>query len=307
MEIFAFIILNNIAPIFIIISLGYLLERKFQLDIYSFSKANFYIFVPALVFVKIYETKIELELFRTILFGIIFVFLLNIVSVMFSKIRGHNIAKASAFKNSIMFYNSGNFGLPLITLIFEGMPEAVSIQIMILMIQNFTTNTLGFYNAGRGQMQLKETIISVLKMPTVYALTGAVVLKAVPVNINELFFWPAIDYMKDGLIPVALLTLGIQLSLAEIDLKNIDVYLASAVRLIGAPLLAYLLVSIMGIDGIMAQVLFISSAVPSAVNTALIAVEFENKPDFASQIVMTTTLMSAVTLTGVIYFSYILF
>ncbi|MFW6007151.1 MAG: AEC family transporter [Halanaerobiales bacterium] len=307
MDIFIFIILNNITPIFIIILLGILMERKFQLDINSFSKANFYIFVPALAFVKIYETEIKLELLQAILFGVLFVFLLSFTGVIISKIRGHDIARTNALKNSIMFYNSGNFGLPLITLVFEGMPEAVSIQIMILMVQSLTTNTLGFYNAGRGQMKFKETIISVLKMPTVYALIAALFLKLFPVNLKNVFFWPAIDYMKDGLIPVALLTLGIQLSLAKIEIKNLDVYIASVMRLIGSPLLAYILVYIMGIDGLMAQVLFISSAVPSAVNTALIAVEFKNEPDFASQIVMTTTLMSALTLTGVIYLSFVLF
>lgn len=57
----------------------------------------------------------------------------------------------------------------------------------------------------------------------------------------------------------------------------------------------------------MAQVLFISSSVPSAVSTALIAVEFNNEPDFASQVVMTGTLMSAVTVTAVIYLSKIIF
>ena len=57
------------------------------------------------------------------------------------------------------------------------------------------------------------------------------------------------------------------------------------------------------IDGIMAQVMIISAGLPTAVNTALIAVEFDNKPDFASQTVMISTLLSSVTLTVVIYFA----
>lgn len=307
MKIFSFILFNNISPLFIIILLGFFLEKKFDLDINSFSKANFYIFVPALVFVKIYQTQIKLELINALLFGVILLIGLGLVSFVVSKIRNYKISQANALKNSIMFFNSGNFGIPLITLVFGGNPEAVSIQIMVLIIQSFFLHTLGFYNAGRGQMHIKEAVISVLKMPSVYALVLAILFKLIPLNMEELFFWPALDYLKNGLIPVALVTLGIQLSLAKIELKNLDVYLASFLRLIGSPVLAFMIIKVMGIGGLMGQVLFISSAVPSAVNTALIAVEFDNKPDFASQIVMTTTILSTLTLTGVIYFSYLLF
>ncbi|MEJ6950731.1 AEC family transporter [Natronospora cellulosivora (SeqCode)] len=122
-----------------------------------------------------------------------------------------------------------------------------------------------------------------------------------------MFFWPSLEYLQNGLIPVALLTLGTQLYRTKFSFKNKDVYIASITRLLGGPILAFLLLNLMGIDGVMAQVLFISSSVPSAVNTALIAVEFNNEPDFASQVVMTSTLLSAITLTIVIYLSQYLF
>ncbi|MFW6309230.1 MAG: AEC family transporter [bacterium] len=307
MSVFSFILLNNIAPIFFIIILGYFMEKRFELDVWSFSKANFYIFVPALVFVKVYETELELEFLRALIFGIVFVFLLNLVANLIARIKDYEISKLNAFKNSIMFYNSGNFGLPLVILVFDGLPEAVSIQIMILMVQNLTTNTIGFYNAGRGQMNYKDSIKKIMMMPAVYAGGIALLMKFVPFELQDFFLWPSIEYMAEGLIPVALLTLGIQISIATLDLKDFDVYLASLMRLIGGPLLALVLMQFLGIEGLMAQVLFISSAVPSAVNTALIAVEFKNEPDYASQVVMTTTLLSAFTLTGVIYLSEIIF
>jgi malate permease and related proteins len=42
-------------------------------------------------------------------------------------------------------------------------------------------------------------------------------------------------------------------------------------------------------------------AVPSATIIALIRIEFKNEPDFVAQVVMVSTLFSAITLTGVIY------
>jgi hypothetical protein len=310
MDVFFFILINNIAPIFFIIGLGYVLEKTFELDIYSFSKVNFYVFVPALVLVKVYQTEIQLDLMRAIGYAFVFLAAMTLLAVLIAKIRGYEMSKESAFKNSVMFYNSGNFGIPLITLVFAGTEYAayaVSIQIMVLMVQNLTTNSIGFYNAGRGQMNVKNTIIATAKMPSLSAVIIALSLKLIPFNMADFFLWPAFEYMHDGLISVALLTLGIQLSLAKLELKNMDVYLASFSRLIGGPLVAFILIHLLGIGGVMARVLFISSAVPSAVNTALIAVEFNNEPDFASQVVLTTTLLSAVTLTAVIYLSGILF
>ncbi|GAB6099528.1 AEC family transporter [Halanaerocella petrolearia] len=310
MKIFLFILFNNIAPIFLIISLGYLLSKKFNLDIDSLSKLNFYVFVPALTLVKIYETEIDTDLLKVILYAVIFLGVLMAVSSFIARLKGYSMSQTNAVKNSVMFYNSGNFALPLITLVFADSSHssyAVSIQIMVLLVQSLFTNTLGFYNAGRGQMHYKETIKKILCMPPAYAILVAVILKSIPYDFTQFFLWPAVNYMKNGLVPVALLALGVQLSLTKYDFKNLDVYLTTLVRLIGGPILAYLLILVLGIDGVMAQVLLISSSVPSAVSTALIAVEFDNEPDFASQVVLTTTLLSAFTLTGVIFISQHIF
>jgi predicted permease len=304
MDIFLFILMNNVAPIFLLIVVGYILGKKFKLDIRSLVKINFYMFVPTLIFSKIYETQIEMDLLKAFLFGVILLILNFLSSTLVSKLRGYSTSLESAFKNSVMFYNSGNFGLPLISLVFKDSPAmtyAISIQIMILLVQNLSTNTLGFYNAGRSHMKLKDTILAILKMPVVYAISCAFLLKAIPYDFTQTFVWPAVSYVRDGLISVALLTLGVQLSVTKLNFRNKDAYLASFMRLLGGPLMAYLLILLFRVDGAMAQVLMISSAVPTAVNSALIAVEFDNEPDFASQVVLTTTLLSAVTVTGVIY------
>jgi malate permease and related proteins len=309
-SIFLFILLNNIAPVFLLIFLGFLMGRKFKLDVYSFSKINLYIYVPALVFVKLYETKIEAQHLQALLYAVLYLAALTAFAMLISKLRKHPKPMGNAFKNSIMFYNSGNFGLPLVTLVFKDSPYlayAVSIQIMVLLLQDLSTNTIGFFNAGRGKMTVLGSIKYILKMPAVYAITAAALLKCIPFDFTTTFVWPAAVYIKDGLISIALLTLGIQLSRSTFAFKNIEVYLASFIRLLGGPALALLVIYCMGIHGEMARVLFISSSVPTAVNTALIAVELDNEKDFASQVVMTATLLSAVTLTVIIYLSTIIF
>jgi predicted permease len=299
--------LNNIAPLFLIALIGWILAKKFSIDIYTLTKINIYIFVPALVFVKIAETEITRDLLKSFFFTLVLMFIMNLIVGGVSRLRKNTPSVARAMKNGVLFYNSGNMGLPLIMLIFNELPQAVSVQIMVMLAQNLTTNTLGLYNANRGNMDVKGSLLQVIKTPSIYAVATGFFFKLLRVDFSEFFLWPAATFLSKGLVPVALLTLGVQLSRVKMDFSNRDVYLTTFIRLIVGPLMAFILLTLFRIEGIMAQVLLISSAVPTAVNTALLAVEYHNEPEFASQVVLTATTISVVTLSIIIYTAQWLF
>ena len=318
MNAFLFILINNIIPIFILIIVGYMLSRKFEMNILTLTKLNFYIFIPAFTFLNIYTTKIPIEMLKVL--AVIFLVMVSnyIISVIISKIRGYKVEFKNAFCNSLLFYNSGNIGIPLITLVFSSFPFiiggktpylsiALTVQIVVLVFQNITTNTIGFINAGRAKYNWKDSVLLVLKMPAVYSIPLAFILKGINYDFTTAFFWPAIKYASDALVPIALITLGVQLSKTSFVLKNKEVYLSVIIRLIGGPLIALAFIYALGMDGVIAQTVMISSAAPTAVNSALIAVETDNCPDFASQVVMTSTLFCAISLVFVIYTARILF
>ncbi|MCY6372046.1 AEC family transporter [Clostridium ganghwense] len=318
MQIFLYILINNILPIFILIFLGYILDKKFELNIYTLSKLNFYIFVPIFAFIQLYSTKLPKEMLKVVIYAILLLLLNYIISTLVANLLKFDLPLKNAFKNSVMFYNSGNIGIPIITLVFSSAPFIISgktpylnlaltTQIVILVTQNIFTNTLGFFNASQGSMHWKDSIKSILGMPTIYAIPLAIILKNSPYNLSESPIWPALVYAKEGMISLALITLGVQLSKTKFNFKNSYAYISNVLRLIGGPIIAYILITLLNINGITAQALIISSSVPTAVNTALIAVERNNRPDFASQVVMTSTLFSSITLVFVVYISRILF
>ena len=302
----SYILLNNIAPIFALVAVGYYVGKRFNLDIYTLSKINFYVFIPAVIFVKIYEADIELDLIRAVLFTLGFAVIQLFISALVARICRFEYSKGNAFKNAVSFYNTGNFGLPLITLIFSGTEYAeyaVTAQIMILVTQNLCTFTLGFYNAAKMSMSFREAMMSMFKLPVVYTIAIAFLFRVIPYEVQDFFLWPAVLYARQGMIPAALLSLGIQLSIVKIDFKDKDVYLASFMRLCIGPVLAYFLILILGAQGTLAQVMLISSAVPTAINTALIAVELNSQPEFATRVVVISTILSAATLPVVIFFA----
>jgi len=318
MDVFLFILTNNLVPIFTIIILGIIIDKKFHLDVPTLTKINLYVFVPLFAFVNIYTTKFPKDMFKAFAIIVLIMVSNKLIATITGKIFGFDKGKTNAFANSIMFYNSGNFGIPLITLVFSSknflvngeatyLSYALSVQVIVLMIQNTTTNTIGIFNASQASAGFKGAFGKALRMPTMYFIIAAFLLKLVPFDLTQLPVWPAFTYVKNGLVPIALVSLGAQLSHTKLSFKNTTVYLSTFVRLIGGPIIALILVLLFRIDGVMAQVLIISASVPTAVNTSLISVEFNNHPDFCSQAVMMSTILSAITLTGVIYMAGVLF
>lgn len=180
-------------------------------------------------------------------------------------------------------------------------------MIIILVVNNIFTYTIGFYHAGRASLTFEKSLKKILTMPSIYAIPLAFILKSMPVDVTEMFFWPSLNYMKNCLVATSLITLGIQLSRTKLELNNFDVYIAVISRLVIGPIIAFGLNLIFGFSGITAQALLIIGALPSAVTTALIAVEFQNHESYATQAVVGSTLFSSLSLTIVIYLSRIFY
>ncbi|MDN6751190.1 MAG: AEC family transporter, partial [Staphylococcus equorum] len=108
-------------------------------------------------------------------------------------------------------------------------------------------------------------------------------------------------------IAVALLLLGAQIANIKFSFKWSISYIYIIVRLVIGPLIALVIIKLLGLEGVIAQTLFIASAMPTSVNSSVIAQEYDNHPELAAQLVFLSTLLSAVTVVIVIYFSRILF
>lgn len=304
---------DNILPVFFLIMLGFLLGKKVKLDPSVLTSLNFYIIIPSFMFVMLTETDLPDNVALILVAATLMLVINALLGMVISKVRSFDNVMSRSFASSLMFYNSGNIGIPLITLVFSdhqnksALGIALAVQISVLLVQNISINTVGFILANHRSGSLKESIIKVFKMPIIYSIALALCLKYFSFDPQSLSIWPALVYAKDAMVAIALLTLGIQLASTSIKSLRADVFLSSALRLVGGPIAALIIVWFMRFDGIVAQAFLISSSVPTAVNTALIAIECKTNPEFASQTVMVSTVISAITLSGVIFLSQILY
>lgn len=296
----ALIFRDNLLPIFLLIGVGWWLERRFSLDMRTLSKINIYVFVPALALDKLTHAELPAaELAQVAGFVLGLQTLLYLAARGWSRLRGYSPELAAAFCCSAMFYNSGNYGLPLIALLFGLDSVAVGMQTIVLAVQNGTTWSVGAMVVAGPRQGVRQALLDYFRMPFPYALGLGLVLGQTgwrlpePVDVT-------VGMAADALVPVALVTLGAQLGRVRLDRRLRSLAAAVVMRLAGGPLAALGLLWLLGWQGLLAQVLLISSAVPTAVNTTLLAIEFDNEPEFAAQAVMASTLLSGASVALVI-------
>lgn len=310
------IFLTTIMPILLLVMLGYGMDRKFHMDLDTLSKLNFYIVAPAFLFLNTYKYHFTGESSQIIWLTIGSFIVLWIGSLIMEHTLGFEASMRGIFRNAVLFNNCGNIGVPLIVFIYSNEPfleqgaaiwlqAAIAIQIVVYIFQSIVTNSLGFYFAGEGKMNRRDAIMLVLKMPIIYAVVGAALLNAGGIPLEGTFFWPVLTNISNSLVLVALFTLGVQLARTPFNFFNGPVMWGTVSRLIFGPLLTWACIIVYEIfiepvSPLVMQVLVISAAVPSGVTTALIAAALKSHSDYATQVVVATTVFSAITLPLVI-------
>lgn len=302
MTYFWHILLNNVIPLTIMIGIGIILYRAFKLDIKTLSKLNFYLFSPAIVFKMLYESTISLSiLLQTLLFFAIFFAAMFLIVELVIRIRGYRDGMVPAMRNSVIFYNSANYAIPLNQLVFIGDTFTLSIQIIIMMMQSLLPNTYGIYSVNaQKKADLRATMKTILTLPVIYIIPIAFVMRGFDIPVPDPIYAP-INYVSNAFIATALLTLGVQLGSMKWQFNFSDVMLSNLLRLCVGPAVGFLVVWAMGIEGLMAKALILSCAVPTSLSSVLIAVEYDSEPEFASQVVFSSTIFSIFTVTLVIY------
>ena len=302
-----YILQTVLLPIFIMIILGFILQKKFTLDLKTLAKLNIYVFVPGFIFVKFYKTDFELKLLLYIvMFFIIYIIVLYIIVKILTYFGAKDKGETTTLTNSVLFFNSGNYGVPVNDLVFKGDPLAMSVQVIVLSLQNILTFSYGIFSIQAVQIGKLKALLGYFKMPVLYALILALVLNYANIPIPK-FIWTPANYVADGMIAIALILLGGQIANIQFSFRWSSSYVYIVMRLVVGPIIALLIIKLMGIEGVIAQTLFIASAMPTSVNSSVIAQEYDNHPELAAELVFLSTLMSAVTVVVVIYMSRILF
>lgn len=284
-------------PVVAMFGLGWLLDRRFRLDLDTCVKLNIYLFVPAFMFVNVVKSDLSGSMaLRVIGYTACIIASMFFLGALIGRLVGYNREQLRSMQIAAMFYNSANYGIPLMTLAF---PQVGAVfQVFIVLVQNVSCFTVGLFLANSAHRTGWRALLPMLRQASLWAIFAAILVRLGHVPVQQWrWLWVPLHYFSDGLVAMALVTLGVQLSKTEHRQPFGRISWALALRLLIAPLLGWALVPLFGFTGETARIMIVSTSFPTAVNTALLAHEFKADSHFAAAAVFYSTMASMFTVT----------
>ncbi len=283
------VFLNVVTPVFILVVIGYFVGPRLKIDARSLSRTAYFVFIPAFVFNIISEAKIDSELALQMLsFILVAQIAVALLGFLVGKALRQSREITAAFVLIATFGNVGNFGLPLI--VFRLGETARTFATVYFVATVFISFVIC---VGVASWARSGGVTAALIPALVFNITDV----EVPIFLSRLS-----GLLGQAMIPVMLITLGVQMGEIPKIKINFNVFAASTVRLIGGPVLALLIVPYFGLEGLERSTGILQAAMPAAVLASIIALEYKLLPEFVTTTVLFSTLYSILTLTVILTF-----
>jgi predicted permease len=289
--------LSVLLPVFGIFVLGFVGQKKFHFDTKGISTMALYLMSPFLVFRTFYTTAFTIEYLSFVVYTFGLCFCLILVGYLLSFIRNYSNTEKCGFILSSSFMNNGNYGTPVVLLIFG--TAGLHYGIILMVVQQLVMCTIGVYFAAKGNSEsngMRSAINSVLRVPIVYAAIIGLICQVLNITLTKSVL-TAIDLVANAAIPTIMIALGMQL--ATLSIKKLEIErmsLGLIVKLAISPIIAFGIAYFLPVDDMVKQIMVIMAAMPTAANTTMYALQFNTEPDFVSSVTFVSTLLSLATL-----------
>jgi hypothetical protein len=154
--------------------------------------------------------------------------------------------------------------------------------------------TVGTFLALRGHHGGPAALGGLVRVPAVWGLVAAALVIWTGAELPAALSRP-VELLGAAAIPSMLLVLGMQFEKGAWPERPGLVAVASALALVGSPLIGFLLAPALGLTGLARQAVLVESAMPSAVITTILALELDVAPRFVTSVVVVSTLVSPLT------------
>ncbi|MCY8700638.1 AEC family transporter [Bacillus spizizenii] len=286
-----------LVPVFGIFAIGYIGQKTLGFDIQTLSKMSLYLMSPFLAFDTFYTNKLTMDYVYLSIFVLGLCLILVLFVYFLSFYHKYPNQDRCAMILSSAFMNNGNYGTPVVLLVFgtAGLDTAV----VLMVLQQLIMSTIGMYYAAKGGSEVggfKMVMARVIRMPVAYgALLGAI-LQLMRISIPKEVM-TGIELVGNAAIPTIMIILGMQLAL--ISFKHIEyrkISYSLLLKLMVSPVIALGFTFILPVDDMTKQIMILVAAMPTAANTTLMAVQFNTRPEIVSSATFISTMLSIVTL-----------
>jgi predicted permease len=289
--------MSNLLVILICLTIGLLLQKNRRLpDSFALSLNTYVIYValPALVVYEIPHLTLDTHAFLPIVFAWGMMFSSALFIWFFAKRAGWSRSVTGALMLTVPLGNTGFVGIPLVEALLGS--DAVPYAILYDQFGTFLAlNTLGSFIAAYysgGATSWKNIARTILGFPPFIALILAFIL--LPLHFPDWLF-SVLQRISSTLVPVVMVAVGLQwrLRLEREMVAPLAVGLGATLFL--TPLLAWVILHLLGINNLAAQVVVLEAAMPAMISAGVLAVTYQLAPRLASSLVGYSLLLSLVT------------
>lgn len=291
------ILFEVVAPAFIVVAAGVVLGRSFAIDMSALNRVALYAAVPALVFSSLSTTDVSFADVG-LLVGANALFLVGmgvaawLLATPFARSTRRGLVATS------MFGNAANIMLP-VTLFAFG-PEGLERALVLYVFSAVALFTLGPIVLGERQgASRRRFLASVLRLPVLWAALAGAAVNAldwgVPLSLAR-----GVELLGSAAIPVVLVSLGLQVQRTGLRMPSAANVLGTGLKLALGPLVGFATAYLVGARGLDLAVLTLLAAMPPAVNTFMLALEFGADGEEVARTVILSTVTAIASLTIVL-------
>jgi hypothetical protein len=291
---------DNLLPIILVAGAGFALGKLISIDSRSLGRVVFYVFSPLLVFDLMVKSQLNLrQAITTIGYTSSVILVLGILAFLLGRLFQLERTALLAVILTVAFGNTGNYGLPLVKFAFGD--DALAVASLFYVTTTILFNTVGVVIASLGHMDLKSALLGLFKVPVVYGVILALLIKGLHIQM-PLPLSRTIEIAANGAIPVMLILLGLELTRIEWSHSFRAIGVGVFAKLLLGPVVGILLASLFGLEGHTRQGSVIEAAMPAAVATTVVATEYKLQPSLVTAIVFLGTALSPLTLTPLLVY-----
>lgn len=293
------IFVSVLLPVLVMVGLGVGVQRWAPMNLQTLTRLNLFLFVPAFLFVRVAESRLAWSEIIAMGWAVFIPMVLLGLPIYYGlkrfEARGATIA---AVVVGGLFYNAGNFGIPVAELAYGSQGGAV--QALVVMFMNTTIFFLGYLILSLAQGRGAGAAMGYFKLPMIYVIVAGLVVRDTGATVPAWLMEP-IKTVAQGMVPIALITLGAQLAgnfrMPRWSLIGPVVLLKLAVM----PVVTGGVVWALGLWPWPGAQLVLAAAAPTAVNTLLLSLELNGDAETTADCIFWTTLASTVSVTVVLW------
>ncbi len=281
---------NTVGPVLLITGIGYLLGRRGDLPLEGLGALVILVATPALIFSTLTSLEVSpAALGRMAAAAALAVGLAALVGLALLRLGG---LPAQSFLPSLALPNSGNLGLPLAMLAFgeEGLKLGVAYFFVVSLIQH----TVGFSLAS-GSLRVGF----LLRQPLMWSVMAVLLVVLAGIKVPQVVLTTT-RILGGMMIPAMLIMLGNALATLRVGDLGPALLVAGGRMSVGVAS-ALAAVSLLGLEGIAAGVVFVMATMPSAIVTYVYAERFGRDAGQVAGVVVVSTLLTFVALPGLLW------